>query len=156
MKYIVDIFLQDAKFDSEGVRINPDPDTYLLRIICVCLVYPLLYDGTQALKQGLEYLSDSWNYLDMLHISLGFYNVKCQWSYGTWELQSKIVMIIVILVCLMKTFFFMRIVMSFSYIVTMIINVVYDLQVFLLFFTILVIMFSAVFDVIAKNDAVEY
>jgi len=56
----------------------------------------------------------------------------------------------------MKTFFFMRIVSSFSYIVTMIINVVYDLKVFLLFFTILIIMFSAVFDVIAKNEAAEY
>jgi len=43
--------------------------------------------------------------------------------------------------------------MSFSYIVTMIINVVYDLKVFLLFFTILIIMFSCIFDVIAKNEA---
>jgi hypothetical protein len=91
----------------------------------------------------------------MLHISLGYYNVRCQMA-DTWALESKIVMIVVILMCLMKTFFFMRIVMSFSYIVTMIINVVYDLQVFLLFFTILIVMFSAVFDVIAKNKSPEY
>ena len=65
-------------------------------------------------------------------------------------------MIMVVLMCLMKTFFFMRIVKSFSYIVTMIISVVADLRVFLLFFTVLIVMFSAVFDVISKNDAPEY
>jgi hypothetical protein len=56
----------------------------------------------------------------------------------------------------MKTFFFMRIFMAYSYIVTMIVNVVADLKVFLLFFTILIIMFSAIFDVIAKSNADEY
>ena len=50
----------------------------------------------------------------------------------------------------------MRIVQQFSYIVTMIMSVVKDLQVFMLFFTILILMFSMVFDVIAKNDAAEY
>ena len=65
-------------------------------------------------------------------------------------------MIFVIFICLMKTFFFMRIVKTFSYIVTMIISVVKDLKVFLLFFTILIIMFSMIFNVIAKNPAPEY
>ena len=68
----------------------------------------------------------------------------------------KVVMILVILIALLKTFFFMRIVMSFSYIVTMIINVVYDLRVFLLFFSILIVMFSAIFDVIGKSNSEEY
>jgi hypothetical protein len=65
-------------------------------------------------------------------------------------------MIIVIFIGLLKTFFFMRIKMNFSYIVTMILNVVSDLKVFLLFFMILIVMFSAVFDVISKNEALEY
>lgn len=64
--------------------------------------------------------------------------------------------IVCVLICLAKTFFFMRIVMSYSYIVTMILNVVADLGVFLLFFAILIVMFSAILDVIAKNDASEY
>jgi len=65
-------------------------------------------------------------------------------------------MIIVTVVCLLKTFFFMRIVKSFSYIVTMIISVVADLKVFMLFFFILIIMFSMIFDIIAPNPADEY
>jgi hypothetical protein len=125
-------------------------------IIAGCLVYPTFYDGTQAIKQGGSYLSDPWNYLDIMHIFLGYLNIYTQAKTGTWELWSKITMILVILICLLKTFFFMRIKMSFSYIVTMIINVVYDLQVFLLFFFILILMFSAIFDVISKNEAPEY
>lgn len=45
---------------------------------------------------------------------------------------------------------------SFSYIVTMMQNVIKDLVVFLVFFAILVFMFSLIFDVIAKNEAPEY
>ena len=65
-------------------------------------------------------------------------------------------MIIITVVCLLKTFFFMRIVKSFSYIVTMIISVVADLKVFMLFFFILIIMFSMIFNVISPNPADEY
>jgi uncharacterized Tic20 family protein len=75
---------------------------------------------------------------------------------GPLALTSKIVMIIVVLVGLIKTFFFMRIVKSFSYIVTMIQSVVIDLRVFLLFFAILILKFSMIFDVIAPNEAEEY
>ena len=65
-------------------------------------------------------------------------------------------MIIVTMLLHIKTFFFLRIIMSYSYIVTMIVNVVADLRVFLTFFAILIIMFSAVFDVIAKATQDEY
>jgi len=65
-------------------------------------------------------------------------------------------MILTVLTSLFKTFFYMRVLESFSYIVTMVINVVSDLKVFLCFFGVLVFMFSLIFDVIAKNDAPEY
>jgi hypothetical protein len=152
----------DKKMDCEDIsekdclRISPAADAIYLYIIFGCLLYPLIYDGTQALKQGSQYLADPWNYMDMLHITLGYGNIYCQLNIGTWELTSKIVMIFVTIVCLIKTFFFMRIVKSFSYIVTMIINVIIDLEVFMLFFLILIIMFSMIFDVIAPNPASEY
>ena len=65
-------------------------------------------------------------------------------------------MIWVVFLCLIKTFFFMRIVKDFSYIVKMIINVVIDLKVFMLFFAILICMFSMIFDVISIPNADEY
>lgn len=122
----------------------------------MCLIYPLFYDGTQMLKQGKEYFSDPWNYVDILHISLGYADLILQVRVGTCCILTKTILIIVIFLLLVKTFFFMRIFESFSYIVTMIINVVIDLQVFLLFFTILVVMFSLVFDVLNRNTSTEY
>ena len=107
-------------------------------------------------KQGMEYFADPWNYVDMIHITMGYANVACQWGVGTWHLSSKIVIIIVVLVCLLKTFFFMRIVQKFSYIVTMIIGVIGDLKVFMIFFVILIFMFSLIFDVISVNRSEEY
>ena len=50
----------------------------------------------------------------------------------------------------------MKIFTSYSYIVTMIVNVVYDLRIFIQFFFILIIMFSMIFDVISRNEASEY
>jgi hypothetical protein len=65
-------------------------------------------------------------------------------------------MITVILTCLIKQFFFMRIVPSFSYIVTMITNVVGDLRVFMTFYCVLIVSFSMVFNIISENDSPEY
>lgn len=65
-------------------------------------------------------------------------------------------MIFCIFTCLIKQFFFMRIILSFSYIVTMITNVVYDLRVFLTFYGILMLSFSMVFNIIGRNESDEY
>ena len=56
----------------------------------------------------------------------------------------------------MQTFFFMRIVGQFSYIVTMIISVISDLKVFMIFFFTLMVMLSAVLAVIFCPTADEY
>jgi len=97
------------------------------------------------------------NYIDMSHIFFGFLNIYMQtMENGTWNIWSKIVMIIIIFTCLLKTFFFMKIFQSYSYIVTMITNVVIDLKVFLIFFFVLIVMFSMIFDVISRNEAAEY
>ena len=75
---------------------------------------------------------------------------------GTWNYESKIIMIIVILTSLKKTFAYMRIFKEFSHIVTMINHVVMDLRFFMVFFSILVVFFSMIFDVINRNKSPEY
>ena len=87
---------------------------------------------------------------------MGYFSIYSQLNFGTWSLFSKITLILVVLVNMVKTFFYMRIRDSFSYIVTMIIGVIGDLKVFLLFFVILIVMCSMIFDVIAINTADEY
>lgn len=82
---------------------------------------------------------------------MGYYSIYNQVQYHPLALSSKVVMIATIFLCLMKTFFYLRIVKKFSFIVTMLVNVIMDLSVFMLFFTILIVMFSLVFDVIAES-----
>ena len=100
--------------------------------------------------------------MDIVHIAMGYYNIFLQLhknedgTYNTWELHEKLVMITVVVTSLMQTFFFMRIVGSFSYIVTMIISVISDLKVFMIFFFTLMVMLSAVLAVIFCPTADEY
>ena len=77
--YINEVFLVDVDHNDDGSRIYPEPDQYLLGIISLCLIYPLIYDGTQWVKAGaVEYLKDGWNYIDILNISLGYFNIYSQ------------------------------------------------------------------------------
>ena len=61
-------------------------------------------------------------------------------------------MTIILLQQLYKTFFFLRIFDSLSYIVTMLNQVLYDLRVFLLFYFILLIIFSFIFAVLGVGN----
>ena len=89
-------------------------------------------------------------------IFMGIYSIVNQILTNPENLRSKAIMIITIFTSLIKTFFYMRVVKEFSFIVTMLVNVIKDLLVFMLFFSILVVMFSMVFDIVAKTQANEY
>ena len=60
--------------------------------------------------------------------------------------------IIVILMATIKTFFFLRIFSSLSYIVTMLTVVVYDLRVFLIFYFMLIYLFSLIIGVLGLGN----
>jgi hypothetical protein len=145
------LFHGDVEIDN---RIFPKCNHNYMWAIAICLLYPIYYDGIQLFKQGFTYFKHGQNYIDIMHIFIGYLNIVFQMSdNGTWNIWSKILMIVVILTCLIKTLIFMKIFTNFSYIVTMIINVVFDLKIFLVFFFILIIMFSMAFNVIARNEA---
>jgi len=67
-----------------------------------------------------EYLDDPWNYLDITHISIGYFNVYRQlYRADKQDLTSKMVITACLLTCLLKMFFFLRIYKTLTYIVTM-------------------------------------
>lgn len=149
--YIIQVYLVDNHSEAK-VDVTP----VWLYVIGLCLIYPIFYDGRQMIKSGWRYLDDKWNFIDIFHISMGLVNLLCQKYFNPFNLTCKVVIIIVIITCLIKQFFFMRVVESFTYIVTMILSVIIDLQVFLTFYFILMISFSMVFNVIAINKSPEY
>jgi len=117
----------------------------------VLLIYPLIYDCGQLIKQGFsQYFAQFWNYVDMFHIFGGYANIYLQFVDPTscvavgW--YSALIMSI-----LFKLFFFFRIQEKFSIITTMIMTCIYDLKVFMVFFTILVTFFGFCFNVLSPN-----
>lgn len=58
----------------------------------------------------------------------------------------------VIIIALMKIFFYMRIIEKFSPIVTMLQNVISDLKIFLLFYFILILLFSLLMGVLGVGN----
>ena len=89
-------------------------------------------------------------------IIFGYLNIYMQVFVGTWSVYSKAVLITCVILTMFETFEYLRVVESFSYIVTMIRAVLYDLRVFCLFFFIVILSFSGVLDVFGRNDSEEY
>jgi hypothetical protein len=103
-----------------------------------------------------QYFTDLSNYLDIMHIAFGFINIYSQINMGIMELLTKVIIIVEIILSLAKTFVFMRIVLGFSYIVTMIVNVILDMNVFFFYFFIQVLFFSMTFAIVCKHDYGAY
>lgn len=139
-----------------GTDKSPEANHWLLAALGIWLLYPVYNDGSRVWRIGGAYFVSLANYVDILQIALGYASIVQQYYEEPAAFPAKLIMIITVVTSLFKQFFYMRVLESFSYIVTMMQNVIKDLVVFLVFFAILVFMFSLIFDVIAKNDAAEY
>lgn len=84
---------------------------YLCWAMLICIMYPLCYDTMQMFKCGLlEYLSDPWNYIDLAHIWVGIANAFVQrFNPDILSMSNTFLMVIVALILMVKTFFFLRI-----------------------------------------------
>lgn len=122
---------------------NDDEATARIYVIllAVGIFYPWLYDFTQMLRGGLgDYLSDPWNYADMLYTYGSIANCIMQIVYGPFHNVSRILMFVIILLLLIKTFFFLRIFATLTPLVVMLTSVFGDLRPFMLFYSILIVM----------------
>ena len=72
--------------------------------------------------------------------------------YSPFEFVVKLAMSVVIFLGMGKTFFFLRIFESLSPIVTMLTCVIQDLKIFMLFFLILIVMFSLQISILSLGN----
>ena len=137
-------------------QVNECDDNPYAIILLGGIVYPFFYEILQSFKQGFRsYFSDMSNMANLLYI---FGSIAMSISHlidDPFSVQSKIIMIFVILLSIVRTFKFMRIFRDFSPIVTMLSQVVSDLQQFMLFYTILILLFSLLWGVIGLGNGVE-
>lgn len=111
--------------------------------LLIGIIYPITYDLIQAWRTGfVDYTSDIWNWIDIL------YNGSCAVLFGLhmfgdpFDQANKGALQTVVFLGMGKTLFFLRLFHGLSPIVTMLINVIADLKVFIFFFLILVVLFS--------------
>ena len=88
----------------------------------------------------------------MIYSVGGVANIVLAWKLNPDHLACKITMIVLLLMQLLKSFFYLRIFDSFSYIVTMISQVMIDLRVFMSFYVILIFVLSLIYAVIGLGN----
>lgn len=153
--YINSTYLADGRFrEVDGKQIEWDiaPQMIYVWLIIGFLFYSAFYEIMQFCRSGVLYFFSWSNFIDLSYVVVGYYNMYCQIWMGTSRFFCKLIFVIVIILSLMKTFYFMKIFMGFSYVVTMIYRVVFDLKSFLLFYFILMIFLSIILDVILMNN----
>lgn len=109
---------------------------------------------SQLIRNGIvDYLSDPWNYADMVYIYGSIANVFLQFYLGPFHSATRLLLCIIILLLVVKTFFFMRIFPTLTPLVVMLTNVFGDLKPFMLFYTILIVMLGQLYAIIGLANA---
>ena len=106
-------------------------------------------------KNGvLDYFGDTGNWIDLVYIvsSILMSQLHDNPDIGPYFWFSKLLMIIVAILAIRRTFTLLRIFKVLSPIVTMLNNVIWDLRIFLTFYMILVVLFSLVYGVIGLQN----
>ena len=125
-------------------------------ILAIGIIYPWVYDFTQMVRGGLsDYLADPWNYADMAYIYGSIINCIVQIVYGPFHPACRILMVFIIMLLLVKTFFFLRIFASLTPLVVMLSNVFGDLRPFMLFYTILIVMLGQLYAVLGLGNVLH-
>lgn len=116
------IYIMTITLFVKNVYVEADEDFkyFYLFIMNLGIMYPLVYDSVQLYKLGREnYFSEFWNYTDFFFIWTGFVNIFAQYFRDSHNFANKTLQIIVILLAIIKTFFFLRVIQQMSSIVTM-------------------------------------
>ena len=106
----------------------------------------------------VSYFSSGFQVIDFVFIYSGLANVILlftpAFSADTLPVQftTQVLMILTILCSIPKTFLFLRVFGDLSYIVTMLVNVISDLKIFLLFYGILIFMFSQFLTILGLGN----
>ena len=114
--FMMTLFVQSIYIDN-NLQFRDFYNTCLL----LGMAYPFFYDNMQLIREGpFEYFSSFWNYTDFLYNVLGVTNYILQFTQESpHEFKCKLIMILVIFLAIIKTFFFLRIFSSLSFLVTM-------------------------------------
>lgn len=138
--------------------VNEVADEYrykmLVGMLC-CVIYPTCHELAQLYMTGADYFDDAWNLGDFFYIALSITNCLVQFFHGSLHISSRCLMLLVIFMLTLKTFFYMRMFPQLTPIVVMLSRVIYDLKEFTLVFMIQIIMLSQLFSILQLGVGLE-
>ena len=149
--YINDIYI-DASFQKKKDR---DPEAQNLQSIFFILfvLYPFGYENLQMMQIGFaDYITDLQNIQTIVFVSTGILNGVIHYFVSPYALFSKYVMILNIMFSLARSLEQLRILETFSPIVTMMSGVFAEFYDFMIFFFILLSFLSVGLGVLQIDD----
>lgn len=149
------------RHDNPGGEIDYDTATYACGenvyafILLGGIVYPLVYEIIHCIRKGfVAYILNISSIMDVVYILSSLSMSALHLMENPLHLASRIVMTGVILLSILRTFKFMRIFRAYSPIVTMLSNVIIDLQPFMLFYTTLIALFSLLWGTVGMGNLI--
>ena len=155
MAYLA-VYTQEVYIQVRGDKVSEDTQTLLTFCLLVPVSYPLMYESLQAFNGGiLEYLSDGGNYVDMTYIFGSVAMSFVHYAEGPHIWPSRLLMALVCMLAIRRTFHILKIFKNFSPIITMILEVFAGLTAFGTVFLVMILLFSLNLGVIGWNDPVK-
>jgi len=127
------------------------------RIICIVIQCVLFIYELVDFKENFDiYLSDVWNFNDLLVFFsyLAFFILAYVDEDSLYALKS--LQMVVTITSFIKLCFLIRIFTKLAFLVRMLVNVFYDLRYFLIFFLIVLGMFTILIHIIVEETGDEY
>ena len=95
-------------------------------MLIACISYPLAYESLQMYQNGaIDYLTDLGNYVDIVYILGSVVMIFLNIFGSPFDLTSRLLMALVIVLAIRRTFNFLRIFEALSPIVTMLNKVIW-------------------------------
>ena len=150
--YVDTIYIHNQLCSGHGDDITCEDNVYAF-VLLGGVVYPLVYELIHCCKLGLtSYITSINHILDIIYIGCSIAMTFVHVIIPPIKIVPQIVMISVTLLSIIRCFKFMRIFTVFSPIVIMLHTVVIDLQAFMLFYTILIGLFSLLFGILGLGS----
>ena len=113
------------------------------------MLYPLLFELVQLNMLTLYQYFFNWTtFINLLFLGFGIGNSYLHYFYSPYTIWPKFTLVMTIVFSLLATLLYLRVVQSFSGIVTMLVSVVLDFKGFLFLFTLLLVMFSTILGIL--------
>jgi Ion transport protein len=161
--FILSLILDIALLNQAHYTMEGEPSSYLGVTIATrsaCSLYILdhmLSECKQLYNQGVkQYVTASiWNVCDNILAALYIAYVPVSFTRDLSDYSLKVLQCLLLLLACIKLNYFLRIFDRFSYLVQMIIRVFFDLQHFIVFYVIIIAMFSIQVSLIMSDQSDE-